>query len=95
VAIYEFMVLLATTATLVLYLLCALAMLALLRKGRVDARGGYAAWLGVAAVVGTLYAMWAIVGAGAKAVLWGLVLLALGVPVFYLMKRAAARDASA
>jgi APA family basic amino acid/polyamine antiporter len=95
VAIYEFMVLLATTATLVLYLLCALAMLALLRKGRVGARGGYAAWLGVAAVVGTLYALWALVGAGAKAVLWGLVLLALGVPVFYLMKRAATRDAAA
>jgi len=89
VAIYEFMVLLATTATLVLYLLCALAMLALLLRGRVAAGGGYRAWLAIAAVVGTLYALWAMVGAGTKAVLWGLVLLAVGVPVFFLMKRSA------
>jgi APA family basic amino acid/polyamine antiporter len=94
VTIYEFMVLLATTDTLVLYLLCPLAMLALLRKGQVGAHGGYAAWLAAAAVVGTLYALWALVGAGAKAVLWGLVLLALGIPVFYLMKRAAAAEAA-
>ena len=92
--IYQFMVLLATTATLVLYLTCALALVRLLRARRIPATGAYAAWLAVAGVVGTIYALWALVGAGQEAVLWGAGLLLAGVPVFYLMKRGAAAGAA-
>ena len=86
VEIFAFMALLATTATLVLYLLCALALLALLRSGKLVAQGRSGAWLAVAGVLGTVYALWTIVGAGREAVVWGFVLLALGVPVFYVMR---------
>ena len=87
IEIYAFMVLLATTATLVLYLLCALAILALLAKGKLVAPGRQAPWLAVAGVIGTLYALWALYGAGKEAIGWGFVLLLLGIPVFYLMRR--------
>lgn len=87
VDVFTFMILLSTTATLALYLACALAVLALLRRGELAARGAYAGWLAVAGVLGGLYALWTIYGAGAEAVLWGLVLFAVAVPVFYLMRR--------
>jgi APA family basic amino acid/polyamine antiporter len=86
VEIFTFMILLSTTATLALYLLCALSVLILLRNGKLVASGGHAAWLAIAGVLGTAYALWTLYGAGREAVLWGLVLLAAAVPVFYLMR---------
>jgi APA family basic amino acid/polyamine antiporter len=88
VEIFTFMILLSTTATLVLYLACALAALVLLRRGAI-ARGAHTAWLAVAAVLGGLYALWTLYGAGPQALLWGLVLLVASIPVFYLMRRVA------
>ena len=87
VEIFTFMILLSTTATLVMYLLCALAVLVLLRNGKLVASGRRAAWLAVAGVLGTVYALWTLVGAGKEAVLWGFVLLAAAVPVYYTMRR--------
>jgi APA family basic amino acid/polyamine antiporter len=86
VEIFTFLILLSTTATLVLYLLCALAALVLLRNDKLAAPRGRAIALAVASVVGALYALWAIYGAGKEAVLWGLVLLLAAVPVFFLMR---------
>jgi APA family basic amino acid/polyamine antiporter len=86
VEIFTFMILLSTTATLAMYLLCALAVLVLLRNGKLVASPGRSASLAIAGVIGALYALWTLVGAGREAVLWGLVLLALAVPVFYLMR---------
>ena len=86
VEIYTFMILLSTTATLVMYLLCALAVLVLLRNGKLVAAGKQAARLAMAGVLGTIYALWTLIGAGHEAVLWGFVLLAIAVPVFYLMR---------
>jgi APA family basic amino acid/polyamine antiporter len=80
------MILLSTTATLVMYLLCALAVLVLLRNGKIRASRMRAATLAVVGVLGTVYALWALIGAGKEAVLWGFVLLAVAVPVFYLMR---------
>jgi APA family basic amino acid/polyamine antiporter len=86
VEIFTFMILLSTTATLVLYLLCALAVLVLLRNGKLIATGSRAPVLAIAGVVGALYALWTLIGAGTEAVLWGFVLLLAAVPVFYLMR---------
>lgn len=81
ISIYSFMVLLATVATLVLYLLGAVSMIVLLRRGQ--ARGGAAA---AAALIGGVYALWTLWGAGAEATGWGAVLLATGIPVYFLMR---------
>jgi len=94
VEIFTFMILLSTTATLVLYLACALATLVLLRRGAI-ARSAHTGWLAAAAVLGGLYALWTLYGAGPEALLWGLVLLVVSVPVFYLMRRGPVAEAAA
>ena len=81
IQIYSFMILLATVATLVLYLAAALAILTLLRR-----RGGGNPVLISAAMLGAFYALWTFYGAGAEATGWGAVLLATGVPVYFLMR---------
>jgi basic amino acid/polyamine antiporter, APA family len=75
--------LLSTTACLVLYALCSLALLRLQWTQQLGtARSGSVA-LGIVGIVATAYSLWAIVGAGAEAVLWGAALLLLGVPLYY------------
>jgi basic amino acid/polyamine antiporter, APA family len=87
VEVFTFMILLATTANLVTYLLCALAVLVLLRNGKLATNSTKrTAGLAVAGVLGTAYALWTLYGAGKEAVLWGFVLLGVAVPVFYLMR---------
>jgi APA family basic amino acid/polyamine antiporter len=96
VDVFTFMILLATTANLVMYLLCALAVLVLLRNGKlVTNSSGRAAGLAVAGVMGTVYAIWTLYGAGKEAVSWGFVLLVIAVPVFFLMRRFGAKQAPA
>jgi APA family basic amino acid/polyamine antiporter len=80
--LFEFMILLATAATLVLYLSAALGALVLKNRGRLP---GALAW--ATAGLGTLFALWTLWGAGAEAVGWGAALLASGIPVFLLMTR--------
>lgn len=82
--IFEFMILLATAATLVLYLAAALAALVLLRRGRL---GGI--FLAISAAAGAGFAVWTFYGAGGEATGWGAVLIASGIPVYILMRRAA------
>ena len=82
VQIFSFMVLLATVATLVLYFVGSLAVLALIRRR--EAKG---AVLLTAAIVGMNYALWTFYGAGAEATLWGAVRLATGIPVYFLTAR--------
>jgi APA family basic amino acid/polyamine antiporter len=94
VEIFTFLILLSTTATLVLYLACAVAALVLLRRGAI-ARNAHTGWLAVAAILGGLYALWTLYGAGREALLWGLVLLVASIPVFYLMRRGAVAEAAA
>ena len=87
VEVFTFMILLATTANLVTYLLCALAVLVLLRNGKLATNSTKrTAGLAVAGVLGTVYALWTLYGAGKEAVFWGFVLLGVAVPVFYLMR---------
>jgi len=72
--IYEFVLLLSTSAALWLYLACALA-----------------AWrLRIArhfALVGALYALWTLWGAGIEASGWSLVLMLAGLPLYWWAKR--------
>jgi basic amino acid/polyamine antiporter, APA family len=91
VSVFTFMILLSTTACLVLYALCSLALLRLQWTGRLESaelgqprRGTLP--LAIVGVIATLYSLWAIVGAGAEAVVWGAVLLALGVPLYFLVR---------
>lgn len=87
VGIFTFMILLSTTACLVTYALCSLALLRLQWTGRLgDARRGTAP-LACVGVTAAAYSFWAIVGAGAVAVRWGCLLLLLGVPMYFLMRR--------
>jgi len=66
----------------------------LLRRGAI-ARSAHTGWLAAAAVLGGLYALWTLYGAGRDALLWGLVLLVASIPVFFLMRRAASAEAAA
>jgi APA family basic amino acid/polyamine antiporter len=89
IEVFTFMLLLSTTATLVLYLTCSVGLLVLVRRGRLGALGAHVRWLVLGGALGALYSLWTLYGAGAQALLWGLVLFASAVPVFYLMRRAA------
>jgi basic amino acid/polyamine antiporter, APA family len=83
VGLFLFMALLATAATLVLYLACALAALRLQWIGRLAP----SPLLTTLAAVGAIYSVWTIYGAGGEAVTWGAVLLASALPIHFLMRR--------
>jgi APA family basic amino acid/polyamine antiporter len=83
------MVLLATTACLVMYLLCSLALLRLQWQGRLGSARRGTAGLAAAALAGIAYSIWAIAGAGTEALLWGVALFAAGAPVYWAMRRGA------
>ena len=89
VRVFTFMVLLATTACLVMYLVCSLALLRLQRQGRLGGARRGTAGLAAVALAGIVYSLWAIAGAGTEALLWGLVLFAAGGPVYLAMRRRA------
>ena len=83
VKVFTFMVLLSTTACLVLYALCSLALLRLQWTKELGAARRGEVPLAIVGILATAYSLWAIIGAGAEAVLWGAALLLLGVPLFY------------
>ena len=78
--LFGFMALLATVATLVLYFVASISALRLTSMGVL--RAGLLTGI---TVVGTLYAIWTMYGAGLEATGWGAVLLATGIPVYLLM----------
>ena len=77
VNLFTFVALLATTASLVMYLFVAAAALKL---------PGVKRWI---AIAGAIYSLWALYGAGVEANLWGAVLILVGVPVWWVMRRPA------
>jgi APA family basic amino acid/polyamine antiporter len=94
VSIFTFMILLSTTACLVLYLLCSFALLRLQWIGQLGSgplgvpRHGTLP-LAIIGVLAAAYSLWTIVGAGAQAVMWGAVLLACGAPLYFLVRKKA------
>ena len=87
VSAFTFLIMMTTVACLVAYLACALAVF---RYSWRDAR----AWAAVG-LIATLYSAFAIFGAGQEALIWGFVLIALGVPVYYAGRRPAVIVAAA
>jgi APA family basic amino acid/polyamine antiporter len=87
VGIFTFMILLSTTACLVMYAVCSLALLRLQWTGDLGPHGMHTLPLALVGVAAVLYSVWAIAGAGAQALSWGCVLLALGAPVYWLVRR--------
>ena len=79
---------LVALSCLVVYLLCSLALLRLQWTGQMSTSRGRTVPLAVVGVLATLYSLWAIIGAGSDAVLWGSVLLALGAPLYLLVRDA-------
>ncbi len=87
VDVFTFMALLSTTANLVAYLACSLALVELLRRGTITGRRKLSLY-GLGAL-GAAYSLWAIAGAGQSAVVWGAVLILAALPVYALMRRSA------
>ncbi len=81
--LFTFVILISTMSSLVMYLACSLAAIRLKLDGRLQSSG----LLPVAAALAAIYALWAIIGAGTEAIIWGLALLAAGVPIFFLARR--------
>jgi APA family basic amino acid/polyamine antiporter len=84
VGLFTFLLLITTVANLFLYLACTLASLRLTIRGQMAG-----SVLVLTAIAGIAFAMFAFWGAGGEATLWGLALLATGVPVYFLMRRSA------
>ena len=87
VQVFTFMILLSTSAALVAYLVCSLALLALLWRGQLAGSRRGTPWLAAAGALGAAYSLWAIAGAGRDATLWGAVLLLARAARLRLMKR--------
>jgi basic amino acid/polyamine antiporter, APA family len=86
VNVFTFMILLSTTACLVMYGACALAMLRLNFTGKLAGDSPRLVKLAVLGVLAVIFSVWATYGAGMEAVLWGAALLAAGIPVYWLVK---------
>ena len=96
VSVFTFMILLSTTACVVMYGACAAAMLRLNSLGQLRGHAPRRGKLLVLGVLAVIFSVWAIYGAGMEAVLWGAALLAAGIPVYLLVKyRRAAATAAA
>ena len=85
-AAYNFAVLIATATNLVMYLLCTLAVVGLMRTGRVPKSTA----LVVSAAGALMFVTWAFYGSGQEALVWGAVLLAAGWPLYLIARRFAA-----
>ena len=81
--LFQFMLLVTTSVSIILYLACAAAALKLAWEKRIAAPAGFLA-ITMAAL---LYSAWAFYGAGIEASLWSLAMTAAGVPVYLVMRR--------
>jgi APA family basic amino acid/polyamine antiporter len=86
VSVFTFIILISTSAYLVMYLFCSLAAFKLALRGDLGVQGRKLVWLLAVAMLGALYSAWTLWGAGKEAFVWGLGLFALGLPLYFLMK---------
>jgi basic amino acid/polyamine antiporter, APA family len=80
--LFTFLLLITTVAVLFLYLACTLATLRLTIRGQMA--GTILVLTSLAGLAFSLFAFW---GAGGEASLWGVALLATGIPVYFFMRR--------
>ena len=83
-SMFEFLIVLTTAIVLVMYFGCAAAAFRLISTGVLKVSAGFKFVLLLAAI----YSCWTIYGAGAEALIWGVALLFLGLPVFWLLRLA-------
>ena len=93
VVVFTKMLLIATLSTLVTYLCCSLATLKLAWQGDLGIKGKSLGVLSTIAILGAIYSVWTIFGAGKEAFYWGIGLLVAGVPVYVAMKKLHRDDA--
>jgi APA family basic amino acid/polyamine antiporter len=86
VRVFTLIILISTSAYLVMYLFCSLAALKLAWRGDMGIKGRRLAWLLAVAMFAALYSAWTLYGAGPEAFWWGMGLFALGLPLYFLMK---------
>ena len=86
VSVFTFIILISTSAYLVMYLFCSLAAFKLALRGDMGMQGRKLLWLLAVAMLGALYSAWTLWGAGKEAFWWGMGLFALGLPFYFLMK---------
>jgi len=95
VTVFTKMLLIATLATLVTYLCCSVATLKLAWQGALGIKRRSLGTLSVIAILGAIYSIWTIFGAGFEAFWWGMGLMVAGVPVYVAMKKIRSDDARA
>ncbi len=92
---FTFVILLATLTALLPYAICALAELMIYARDRERFAGKRLTGAVITALLGFAYALWAIAGAGAEIVYWGLLLLLAGLPMYvWVVWRRGAEDGS-
>jgi APA family basic amino acid/polyamine antiporter len=87
VQVFTFLILISTSAYLVMYLSCAVAALKMTLNGSLGAQGKRLAPFLLVATLAALYSAYTLYGAGAEAFWWSIALFAIGVPVYWAMKR--------
>jgi APA family basic amino acid/polyamine antiporter len=87
--LFEFMVLVTTSVSIIFYLAATLASFRLRRNGRIKGKAGFEA----IALVGFAYSVWTFYGAGIEASVWSLAMTAAGLPIYLLMARSRSRGA--
>ena len=80
--LFEFMLLVTTSVTIVFYLACAAAALKLAAARNIPAKAGFVA----VTLAASLYSAWAFYGAGIEASLWSLAMTALGIPLYLVIR---------
>ncbi|HEX8642223.1 MAG TPA: amino acid permease [Allosphingosinicella sp.] len=80
--LFEFMVLVTTSTTIIFYVAGTVAAMKLERAQRIGTSRGFLA----VALAGLVYGFWAFYGAGLEASLWSVAMTAVGVPIYFVMR---------
>jgi len=87
VQVFTFIILVSTSIFLVVYLMCAVAALKLCWNSELGVAGRRLSPFLLIAIFAALYSVWTLHGAGAEAFWWSMGLFAVGLPVYWWMKR--------
>jgi APA family basic amino acid/polyamine antiporter len=87
VEIFNFIILLATLTTLVPYAFCTMAELMIFFTDRERVSGQRLGASITISILAFVYSVYAIIGSGADTVLWGFILLLVGIPVYVWMRK--------
>jgi APA family basic amino acid/polyamine antiporter len=87
VQVFTFIILIATSTYLVVYLCCAVAALKLCWDGLLGSAGRRLSPFLLLATLASMYSLWTLFGAGAEEFWWSMALFAAGLPVYWLMPR--------